>query len=67
MARYGLRAKAVLDAVETDLGGKNVTTEIEGRQRFPIQCASSATPATISSACGTAWSLPRRAAASFIS
>lgn len=37
MARYGLRAKAVLDVVEAGLGGKNVTTAIEGRQRFPIQ------------------------------
>ncbi len=37
MARYGLSAKTVLDAVETGLGGKNVTTTIEGRQRFPIQ------------------------------
>jgi len=37
MARYGLRAKTVLDIVETGLGGKNVTTTIEGRQRFPVQ------------------------------
>lgn len=37
MARYGLRAQTVLDVVETGLGGKNVTTTIEGRQRFPIQ------------------------------
>ena len=37
MARYGLSARAVLDAVETGLGGRNVTTTIEGRQRFPIQ------------------------------
>ena len=37
MARYGLRAKDVLDVVETGLGGKNVTTTIEGRERFPIQ------------------------------
>ena len=37
MARYGLRAKTVLDVVETGLGGRNVTTTIEGRQRFPIQ------------------------------
>ncbi len=36
-ARFGLSAAAVLDAVETGLGGKNVTTTIEGRQRFPIQ------------------------------
>jgi copper/silver efflux system protein len=37
MARYGLRAQTVLDVVETGLGGKNVATAIEGRQRFPIQ------------------------------
>ncbi len=37
MARYGLSAKDVLDAVEIAIGGKNVTTTIEGRERFPIQ------------------------------
>ena len=37
MARYGLRAQTILDTVETGLGGRNVTTTIEGRQRFPIQ------------------------------
>ena len=37
MARYGLRAQDLLDVVEAGLGGKNVTTTIEGRQRFPIQ------------------------------
>jgi Cu(I)/Ag(I) efflux system membrane protein CusA/SilA len=37
MARFGLSAQEVLDVVETGLGGKNVTTTIEGRQRFPIQ------------------------------
>jgi len=37
MARYGLRAQQVLDAVEAGIGGKNVSTTIEGRQRFPIQ------------------------------
>jgi Cu(I)/Ag(I) efflux system membrane protein CusA/SilA len=37
MARYGLRAQDVLNVVETGIGGKNVTTTIEGRQRFPIQ------------------------------
>jgi Cu(I)/Ag(I) efflux system membrane protein CusA/SilA len=37
MARYGLRAKTVLDVVEAGLGGRNVGTTIEGRQRFPIQ------------------------------
>lgn len=37
MARYGLRAQDVMDVVETGLGGKNVSTTIEGRNRFPIQ------------------------------
>lgn len=37
MARYGLRAQQVLAAVEAGIGGRNVSTTIEGRQRFPIQ------------------------------
>ncbi|HWB04892.1 MAG TPA: efflux RND transporter permease subunit [Verrucomicrobiales bacterium] len=37
MARYGLSAKDVLDAVEVSIGGKNVSTVIEGRERYPIQ------------------------------
>ncbi len=37
MARYGLRAEQLLQAVEVGIGGKNVSTVIEGRQRFPIQ------------------------------
>ena len=37
MARFGLRAQDVMDVVEAGLGGKNLTTTIEGRQRFPIQ------------------------------
>ncbi len=36
-ARFGLRVQQVLDVVEAGIGGKNVTTTIEGRQRFPIQ------------------------------
>ncbi len=36
-ARFGLRSQQILDAVEAGIGGKNVTTTIEGRQRFPIQ------------------------------
>lgn len=37
MARYGMRAQDVLEVVETGLGGKTITTAIEGRQRVPIQ------------------------------
>ena len=35
MARFGLRVQDVLDVVETGLGGKTVSTTLEGRQRFP--------------------------------
>jgi Cu(I)/Ag(I) efflux system membrane protein CusA/SilA len=37
MARYGLAARDVLEVVEAGIGGRNVSTAIEGRQRFPIQ------------------------------
>jgi len=37
MARHGLRAAQLLDTVEAGIGGRNVSTTIEGRQRFPIQ------------------------------
>lgn len=37
MARFGLRARDVLDVVESGIGGKTVSTTLEGRQRFPIQ------------------------------
>jgi Cu(I)/Ag(I) efflux system membrane protein CusA/SilA len=37
IARFGLQVKDVLDTVEAGLGGKNVTTTIEGRARYPIQ------------------------------
>jgi len=37
IARFGLSAKDVLEVVEAGLGGVNLTTTIEGRQRFPIQ------------------------------
>ena len=37
MARYGLRARQVFDVVEAGLGGVNVSTTIQGRERLPIQ------------------------------
>ena len=37
MARFGLSAEAVMEAVEVGIGGRTVTTTIEGRQRLPIQ------------------------------
>ena len=37
MARFGLSAQGVLDVVEAGMGGKNVSTTIQGRERYPIQ------------------------------
>jgi copper/silver efflux system protein len=37
IARYGVPVGAVLDAVETAVGGSTVATTIEGRARFAIQ------------------------------
>ena len=34
---HGMRAQDVLDVVEVGLGGRNVTTVIEGRNRVPVQ------------------------------
>jgi Cu(I)/Ag(I) efflux system membrane protein CusA/SilA len=35
--RYGLNVADVEDAIETAIGGKNLTTTIEGRQRFAVR------------------------------
>ena len=35
--RYGLNVEDVEDVIETAIGGKNLTTTIEGRQRFPVR------------------------------
>ncbi|HEV8523202.1 MAG TPA: CusA/CzcA family heavy metal efflux RND transporter [Terriglobales bacterium] len=36
-ARYGINIGDVQDVIETAIGGKNLTTTIEGRQRFPVR------------------------------
>ncbi len=36
-ARYGLNVADVEDVIETAVGGKALTTTIEGRQRFPVR------------------------------
>ncbi len=36
-ARYGVNVGDVLDVIETALGGENLTTTIEGRNRFPVR------------------------------
>ena len=37
LARYGLSVADVLAVAETGIGGKNVTTTIQGRERWPVQ------------------------------
>jgi copper/silver efflux system protein len=36
-ARYGVNVGEVLSVIETALGGENLTTTIEGRNRFPVR------------------------------
>jgi len=35
-ARHGLNVEDVEDAIETAIGGKTVTTTVEGRERYPV-------------------------------
>jgi Cu(I)/Ag(I) efflux system membrane protein CusA/SilA len=35
-ARYGINVGDVQDVIETAVGGKNLTTAIDGRQRLPV-------------------------------
>lgn len=35
-ARYGLRVGDVNEIVESAIGGKNITTTVEGRERYPV-------------------------------
>src|SRR5882724_10351520 len=35
-ARYGLTVGDINDIVETAIGGKNITTTVEGRERYPV-------------------------------
>ena len=36
-ARYGMTVRSVNEVIEASLGGKNATTTVEGRERYPIQ------------------------------
>jgi copper/silver efflux system protein len=36
-ARYGMTAKSVNEVIETALGGMNLTTTVEGRERYPVR------------------------------
>ncbi|MHC4224090.1 MAG: efflux RND transporter permease subunit, partial [Planctomycetota bacterium] len=37
MARYGVNIRDVQDVVEVAIGGKRITTTVEGRERYPVR------------------------------
>ncbi|MHC4663451.1 MAG: efflux RND transporter permease subunit [Planctomycetota bacterium] len=37
IARYGIKLKKVQDVLEVALGGKRITTTVEGRERYPVR------------------------------
>ncbi len=37
IARYGIRLRQVQDVIEVAIGGKRITTTVEGRERYPVR------------------------------
>jgi Cu(I)/Ag(I) efflux system membrane protein CusA/SilA len=37
IARYGLHIKTVQDVIEVAIGGRKITTTVEGRERYPVR------------------------------
>lgn len=37
IARYGIKLNNIQDTIETAIGGKTVTTTVEGRERYPVR------------------------------
>ena len=37
IARYGIHIRQVLDVIEVAIGGKRLTTTVEGRERYPVR------------------------------
>jgi len=37
IARYGIHLKKVQDVIEVAIGGKKITTTVEGRERYPVR------------------------------
>ena len=37
IARYGIKLRQVQDVIEIAIGGKRITTSVEGRERYPIR------------------------------
>jgi Cu(I)/Ag(I) efflux system membrane protein CusA/SilA len=37
IARYGIRIRDVQDVIEIAIGGKQITTTVEGRERYPVR------------------------------
>ncbi len=37
IARYGIKIQDVQDVIEIAIGGKRITTTVEGRERYPVR------------------------------
>jgi len=37
IARYGIKVRQVQDAIEIAIGGRKITTTVEGRERYPVR------------------------------
>ncbi len=37
IARYGIKVRQVQDVIEVAIGGRKITTTVEGRERFPVR------------------------------
>lgn len=37
IARYGISIRSVQDVIETAIGGRKITTTVEGRERYPVR------------------------------
>ena len=64
IARYGLTVGDVQDAIQSVIGGMNITTAVEGLERYPVNLRYSRDLRDNPRRCGTSWSGRRRASRS---
>ena len=57
--RYGLHIRSVQDVIEVAIGGRQITTTVEGRERFPSACDTLANYVTTSNRSTEFWSRRR--------
>ena len=64
-ARYGLNVGDVQDVIQSAVGGMNVTTTVEGLERYPLNVRYARELRTTSRRCAECW-LPRPPALKFL-